>query len=172
VHRITHEAGDFVPGNRIVVFPEDDRRAGVFICYEAVFPHEVRQFVKQGADHLVNISNDGYFGHSAAREQHLEIARMRAAENRRWLIRSTNDGITVTIDPAGRITQRLPMYRDAVARMNYGYETDMTFYTEHGDWFAWSCWLGAAVALFCSQLPHYSPRRRAIHGGSPGRRHP
>jgi apolipoprotein N-acyltransferase len=159
VNRITQEAGDFVPGNRIVVFPMSDHRAGVFICYESVFPHEVRQFVKEGADLLVNISNDGYFGHSAAREQHLEIARMRAAENRRWLIRATNDGITVTIDPAGRITQRLPMYQESVAQINYRYETGTTFYTEHGDWFAWGCWLGAAAALFCSQIPHYTPRK-------------
>ncbi len=58
-----------------------EHRLGVFICYESVFPDEVRQFVKGGANLLVNISNDGYFGHSAAREQHLEIARMRAVEN-------------------------------------------------------------------------------------------
>ena len=177
VNRITQEAGDFVSGDRIMVFPVYDHRVGVFICYESVFPHEVRQFVKQGAELLVNISNDGYFGRSAAREQHLEIARMRAAENRRWLIRSTNDGITVTIDPAGRISQRLPLYQEAVARMSYGYETGTTFYTEHGDWFAWGCWLGVAVALFCSQIPHYTPRKNlgrkpAIRAESPKRPRP
>ena len=66
-------------------FRSDDHSMGVFICYESAFPPEVRQFAKLGANLLVNISNDGYFGHSAAREQHLEIARMRAVENRRWL---------------------------------------------------------------------------------------
>ena len=76
---------------------------GAFICYESAFPHVVRQFAKRGADLLVNLSNDGYFGHSAAREQHLEIVRMRAAENRRWMLRATNDGITAAIDPAGRV---------------------------------------------------------------------
>ncbi len=160
VNRITQEAGDFVPGNRIVVFAMDEHSVGAFICYESVFPQEVRQFAKQRADLLVNLSNDGYFGHSAAREQHLEIARMRAAENKRWLIRSTNDGITVTIDPAGHVTQRLPMYQETVARMNYGFETGATFYTEHGDWFAWGCLLASAVPLFISQLPHYTPRKR------------
>ena len=85
VNRISQEAGDFVPGNRIVVFPFGDHKLGTFICYESAFPHEVREFVKGGANLLVNISNDGYFGHSGAREQHLEIVRMRAAENRRWL---------------------------------------------------------------------------------------
>ena len=160
VNRITQEAGDFAPGNRIVVFPLDDRRMGSFICYESVFPEEVREFVRQGANLLVNLSNDGYFGHSAAREQHLEIARMRAVENRRWLLRSTNDGITAVIDPGGRVNLRLPMYREVVANMNFAYVEGMTFYTEHGDWFAWGCLLAAVVALFFSQMPHYTPRVR------------
>ena len=160
VNRITQEAGDFAPGNRIVVFPVNDHRLGVFICYESVFPAEVRQFVKGGANLLVNISNDGYFGQSAAREQHLEIARMRAVENRRWLIRSTNDGITAVIDPAGRVTKRLPMYQEAVAKIGYEYTAGTTVYTERGDWFAWGCCLAAAVALFSSQRPHYTPRKR------------
>ncbi len=86
---------------------------------------------------------------------------MRAAENRRWLLRATNDGITATIDPAGRITQRLPMYQESMARMNTATNRAPTFYTEHGDWFAWGCWLGAAVALFCSQFPHYTRPSKA-----------
>jgi apolipoprotein N-acyltransferase len=161
VNRITQEAGDFASGNRIVVFPMDDHRIGAFICYESVFPEEVREFVREGANLLVNLSNDGYFGHSAAREQHLEIARMRAVENRRWLLRSTNDGITAAIDPGGRVNLRLPMYREFVAPMNFAYASDMTFYTQHGDWFAWGCLLAAAAALFFSQTPHYTPHQRA-----------
>ena len=82
-----------------------------------------------GAQVLVNISNDGYFGHSAAREQHLEIARMRAVENRRWLLRATNDGITADIDPAGRIVERLPMYQETEARAGFDYTSGITFYT-------------------------------------------
>jgi apolipoprotein N-acyltransferase len=158
VNRITQEAGDFAPGQRMVVFPLVDRKLGTFICYESVFPSQVREFVKGGANLLVNLSNDGYFGQSAAREQHLEIARMRAVENRRWLLRSTNDGITAAIDPAGRVVQRLPMYRETTARMGFDYVEGTTFYTEHGDWFAWGCLLAACVALFCSQQPHYTAR--------------
>jgi apolipoprotein N-acyltransferase len=161
VNRITQEISDFVPGKRIVVFPVDDHRLGTFICYESAFPHEVRQFVKDGAQVLVNISNDGYFGHTAAREQHLEIARMRAAENRRWLLRATNDGITAVVDPAGRVVLRLPLYEETEARVSYEYSDSVTVYTEYGDWFAWLCLVGAAFALFWSQLPHYRlPVRR------------
>jgi apolipoprotein N-acyltransferase len=159
VQRITKEAGDFAPGTRIVVFPSDGHNMGVFICYESAFPAEVRQFAKGGANLLVNISNDGYFGKSAAREQHLLLARMRAVENRRWLLRATNDGITAAIDPAGRVAERWPMYQEAIARMSFAYTSGTTSYTEYGDWFAWGCLLAAAQALFCSQLPHYTPRR-------------
>ena len=160
VNRITQEAGDFVPGNRIVVFPVDSHGLGAFICYESVFPEEVREFVKSGANVLANISNDGYFGRSAAREQHLEIVRMRALENRRWILRATNDGISVAIDPAGRVTERFPMYQEVAETMGYSYVSGTTFYTEHGDWFAWLCLFAAAVFLVMSQWPHYIKESR------------
>ena len=75
----------------------------MFICYEAAFPDLVRQFAAAGANVLVNLSNDGYFGHSEARAQHLLIARMRAVENRRYLIRSTNDGLSAIVDPQEKL---------------------------------------------------------------------
>ncbi len=152
VNRITRETSDFVPGNRVVVFPEvsPDRthRLGVFICYEAAFPDLVRQFVRDGAEMLFNISNDGYFAHSAAREQHLSLARMRAVENRRWVLFATNDGLTAMIDAAGHVTARLPPYRQVAADMQYQYQAGTTFYTRHGDWFAWGCLLAGAAGLF------------------------
>lgn len=159
VNRITKEAGDFAPGDRVVVFPVDDHRIGAFICYESAFPDLVRQFARGGAEALVNLSNDGYFGHSAAREQHLSLVRMRAAENRRWILRGTNDGITATIDPAGRVVYRAPPYRELASAVTYRYIAGVTPYTRYGDWFAWAC-LAAGV------LPCVS------RGGSRERRHP
>ena len=111
--------------------------------------------MQQGADLLVNASNDGYFGHSFAREQHLKIARMRAVENRRWLIRATNDGITAAIDPAGRITERLEAYTATSARTHYSYESSLSPYTRWGDWFAWSCLALGLVLVVVSQIPSY-----------------
>jgi apolipoprotein N-acyltransferase len=172
VNRITQEAGDFAPGSRIVIFPMDSHRLGVFICYESVFPDEVRQFVKGGANLLINISNDGYFGHSAAREQHLEIARMRAVENDRWLIRSTNDGITAVIAPDGGVDERLPMYRETTAAVHFAFRDGTTFYTEHGDWFAWGCLIAALIALVLSQLPHYEAVNKISRAGSQARPRP
>jgi apolipoprotein N-acyltransferase len=150
VNRITKEAGDFAPGTRIVEFPVNGHKLGAFICYESAFPDFVREFVRGGAEVLVNISNDGYFGHSAAREQHLELVRMRAAENRRWILRATNDGITAVVDPAGRIAFRAAPYQQSSSDVTYRYESRTTPYSRHGDWFAWSCL--AAGILLCFRL--------------------
>lgn len=149
IGKISSEAGSFAPGRNILTFPVAGGRAGVFICYESVFPHFVREFALRGAGVLLNLSNDGYFGRSAAREQHLLIARMRAAENRRWLIRATNDGITATIDPAGRVDRKLEPYARVAARMEFGWRTDETAYTKYGDWFVWGCLaVGLASCVF------------------------
>ncbi len=147
VKKISTEAGDYVPGNGIVVMPVDGHRFSTFICYESVFPNFVRQFVANGAELLINISNDSWYGTSAARRQHLNIVRMRAAENRRWLLRSTNDGITGTIDPAGRLLGTLPNYVASASRTGYSYVNETTFYTRHGDWFPMACAALGAVLV-------------------------
>jgi apolipoprotein N-acyltransferase len=150
VNRVTRETGDFVPGESIKVLPAGSHKLGVFICYEAAFPDLVRQFAAAGANVLVNLSNDSYFGHSPARAQHLLIARMRAVENRRFLIRATNDGLSAVVDPAGKIVQSIPPFRQLAAVVHYGDVADVTFYARFGDWFAWSC---LAVALGLCLLP-------------------
>ena len=121
-------------------------KIGAFICYESVFPNFVRKFAAGGAEVLFNISNDGWFGKSAAREQHLEIVRMRAAENRRWILRSTNDGITATIDSAGRVRGTVPSYVQATSYTGFNYTSEQTLYTRWGDWFPAVC---ATLALAC-----------------------
>jgi apolipoprotein N-acyltransferase len=156
VKRITTEAGDFTPGTRVVVSPIDSHKLGTFICYESVLPNFVRRFVADGAEVLFNISNDGYFGKSAARLQHLEIVRMRAAENQRWILRSTNDGITGTIDPAGRLRGTLPLFVEAASRTGFSYIQARTFYTRYGDWFPILCAVVAAALLIAPRLARAS----------------
>jgi apolipoprotein N-acyltransferase len=150
--KISSEVGDYVPGSKVVVLPVGEHKIGTFICYESVFPNFVRQFAIDGAELLVNVSNDSWFGRSAARQQHLKIVRMRAAENRRWLLRSTNDGITGTIDPAGRLLGTLPNYVQAASRTGYSYVKETTFYTRYGDWFPIVCAIIGAGALISSTL--------------------
>ena len=144
--KISTEAGDFAAGKRVVVTPVGDHKIGAFICYESVFPNFVRRFADRGAEVLFNISNDGWFGKSAARQQHLRIVRMRAAENRRWILRSTNDGITATIDSSGRLRGTLPLYTEASSYTGFTYITERTIYTRFGDWFPALC---ATIALLC-----------------------
>lgn len=153
VNRITNEVGDFVPGSRIVTFAARDRSIGAFICYESALPGFVRRFTLAGAQVLVNLSNDGYFGDSAAHRQHLAIVRMRAAENRRWILRATNDGITATIDPRGRIRDSLLPFARTAALLPYDYETGITPYVRYGDWFAWGCLLVGLAASLASAIP-------------------
>jgi apolipoprotein N-acyltransferase len=149
IKKISSEAGDFEPGTKVETFVSGEHSIGPFICYEAAFPHLVREVAAAGADVFVNISNDGYFGRSAARDQHLLLARMRAVENHRWLLRSTNDGITASIDPAGRVWDRFPDGKRAVGRLRFGWEKEQTPYTRGGDWFAWGCLVaGLAAAGF------------------------
>jgi apolipoprotein N-acyltransferase len=97
----------------------------------------VRRFVSNGAELLVNISNDGWFGRSAAPEQHLDMARVRAIENRRWMIRCTNNGHTVSVDPYGREVASLPTDIRAKLEAPYAYRDDMTLYARWGDWLPW-----------------------------------
>jgi apolipoprotein N-acyltransferase len=152
IHRVvtsvSSEVGGFYKGNKYVVgqLPRGNT-FGVFICYEAIFPGEVRRFAAGGAQLLINISNDGWFGRSAAAEQHLRIARVRAVENRRWLLRSTNNGFTVSVDPYGRIFQPLPPDVRAAADLPYDFRTDQTIYTRFGDWFAWLCVLVSVILV-------------------------
>jgi len=114
-------------------------RYGVFICYESVFGDEIRQFAQLGAEVLVNVSDDGWYGDTSAPWQHLNMARMRAIENRRWILRDTNSGVTAVIDPYGRVRQSIARHQAGALNARYGFRDDVTFYTAHGDLFAWAC---------------------------------
>jgi apolipoprotein N-acyltransferase len=114
-------------------------RLGAFICYESVFPDEIRQFARNGAGVFVNVSNDGWYGDSAAPPQHLNMARMRSIENDRWLLRATNTGITAVVDPYGRIVAQAPRNQRTSLQATYALVETTTFYTRHGDWFPFIC---------------------------------
>jgi apolipoprotein N-acyltransferase len=131
--------GDMEPGTQHTLFALNGHRVGVFICYESIFGDEVREFAKDGAQVFVNISDDGWYGDSGAPWQHLDMARMRAIENRRWLLRDTNTGVTTSIDPHGRGVFTTPRHVRAAFTFPFDYRGDTTFYTRHGDWFAWLC---------------------------------
>ena len=157
-NKISTEIGDFAAGHRVVVSAAGTHKLGTFICYESVFPGFVRKFAAGGAEVLFNISNDGWFGKSAARAQHLSMVRMRAAENRRWILRSTNDGITATIDSAGRLRGALPPSIEATSYTGFSYVQARTVYTRFGDWFPLLCATLALLGLVAAQVFAYLPR--------------
>ena len=144
VHKVTADVGNFVPGTSYSVAKFESGNIGVFICYEAIIPQLVRQLAANGAGVLVNISNDAWFGDSAAPYQHLEAARLRSIENHRYLLRATDNGVTTFIDPYGRVQEKLPRNQRLALPAHFDYETEQTFYTAHGDVFAW---LGGAVGI-------------------------
>ncbi|MDE3061503.1 MAG: apolipoprotein N-acyltransferase [Acidobacteriota bacterium] len=137
--KLTGRVSEFTRGSERKVFRLNGHRYGVFICYEAVFADEVRQFSALGAEVLVNISDDGWYGDTSAPWQHLNMARMRAVENRRWLLRDTNNGVTAVIDPYGRVVQSIPRHVVDALPARYGFRDEITFYSAHGDVFAWVC---------------------------------
>jgi len=148
VSSVSDEVGGFRKGKSYSIGPMPGGFSfGLFICYEAIYPGEIRHFAANGAQLLVNISNDGWFGRSAAAEQHLHMARVRAVENRRWLIRTTNNGFTVSVDPYGRVYRVLPPDIRAAADLPYDFRTDMTLYTRFGDWFAWMCVMVSVILV-------------------------
>ena len=109
--KLTAGAGDIDRGSIRTVFPFRGHTYGTFVCYESIFGDEVRQFVKNGAEVLVNISDDGWYGDTSAGWQHLNMVRMRAIENHRWILRSTNTGVTAAINPYGRVTAAAPRHQ-------------------------------------------------------------
>jgi apolipoprotein N-acyltransferase len=145
---LTKEVGDFSRGTSRTPLDAGGTKLGVFICYESIFPDDIRQFANNGAQVLVNISNDGWYGDSGAYAQHLKQSRMRAVENNRWLLLDTNTGRTAGIDPNGRIVTSAPRKTRTVLRAPYALISATTFYTRHGDWFAYLCAIISIAALF------------------------
>jgi apolipoprotein N-acyltransferase len=150
---LTKEVGDFSRGKLHAPLQAGDEKLGVFICYESIFPDEVRQLAKNGAQVFVNISNDGWYGDSGAYAQHLKQARMRAIENARWLPRTTNTGVTAAIDPAGRVEQTVPRKVRTVLQASYALNDRTTFYTRHGDWLAYLCAIISIGAVIIALTP-------------------
>jgi apolipoprotein N-acyltransferase len=125
-----------------------DERIAVTICYEDVFGAE-QLGVLPDATLLVNVSNDAWFGDSIAPHQHLQIAQVRAAEAGRWLLRSTNTGVTAVIDPRGRVAQTVPQFEAAVLKHTVRGYTGVTPYAKWGNWLV----VAAAIGAVLTQLP-------------------
>ncbi len=134
-------------------------RTGAFICYEAAYPNLVRQFVRNGATLLVNVSDDAWFGDTSGPEQHLAHAVMRAIENDRDIVRATNTGITALVTSDGRVIDQLPRFVEGSKVWSAQTRNSKTFYTRHGDLFAIGCALlsGIGILVRCTAFRRNLP---------------
>ena len=138
---------DYSPGDKMTVmsFPGLPHFS-VLICYEAIFPELARLALSNGATLLVNITNDGWFGDSAAPYQHLAMAGMRSIENRVWLVRAANTGVSAAFDPAGRMVASIPLQEEGMLTVAVPESPRVgCFYSRFGDLFAWSCVLACIL---------------------------
>jgi apolipoprotein N-acyltransferase len=133
IEKMTHAIGELSAGNTFVLHRFEGKKFGSPICYEIIFPNLVRKFVKKGANFLVTITNDGWYGTSSAPFQHFAIASVRAVENRRFLLRSATTGISGIIDPYGRVLSRTGMMTRAYLTETVAPMDILTPYTRFGD---------------------------------------
>jgi apolipoprotein N-acyltransferase len=139
--------GDFLSGSEPVVARVDGLTVGTCICYEMAFPELVRRFPLQGADVLANLTNDAWFGTSSGPYQHFQMAVLRAVENRRYLVRAANTGITAIVDPRGRVLARTALQETRVLTGTIRAIRGKTVYVRVGDVFAILCVILSASAL-------------------------
>ncbi|OGQ01671.1 MAG: apolipoprotein N-acyltransferase, partial [Deltaproteobacteria bacterium RBG_19FT_COMBO_46_12] len=147
--------GDFKSGKEIYNFSIPQGHFGVLICFEIIFPDLCRRFVKKGANFLVTMTNDAWFGKTSAPYQHFSIATFRAVENRVFIARAANTGITGFIDPRGKILKQGEIFTEEAIDGTIRLSHQKTFYTLYGDTFVWACSAFSILLLFyaLSQKP-------------------
>jgi len=139
--------GSFAEGDLGPVFDTTIGGFGVIICYESVFENLSRDYRRRGADFLVNITNDAWFGRTAATYQHAAHLVMRAIENRVGIARSANTGISEFVDPLGRASERTRVYVEAAVVATLVTSDVQTLYVRLGDWVGVLSVVGTGVLL-------------------------
>ncbi len=143
--------GNFEYGRNYNLVPFGDTKAGIVICFESAFPNLTRIFADEGADVLIEITNDGYLGNTPVLRQHLANAVFRAVETNRPLVRVTNVGISAFIDENGNISDATENFTEDTRTWQIKKSDGAkTFYVKYGDWFAWLCSLVSLALLFGS----------------------
>lgn len=159
VDRLVTAIGEVLPGNEYTVMPFQDTPFSTVICFEIIFPNLVRKFVDSGAQFLVTITNDAWYGRTAAPYQHFAMATFRAVENRAAIARAANTGISGFIDPAGRILAHSDLFVEDALVSDIPVRTTFTFYTRYGDVFAVGCLL---LAMFWTAKAWYNRRKPVV----------
>ena len=136
---VVESVGNFSSGKEARPLKSGQASLGVLICFESIFPKLARKEVENGANLLVNITNDAWFGRSSASIQHLAMVVFRAVENRRSVARSANSGISCFIDSTGRISQPTPLFTPCFINSSVALFDTITFFNSFGHFFPLFC---------------------------------
>jgi len=147
VNKVVNGFGDLIPGKAQTLFNVKGAQLGILICYESIFPDLTRREVSEGANVLVNITNDAWYGESSAPYQVLAMAAMRSVETKVPMVRVANTGISALIEPSGRITNRTPLFKRGTTIVDVSWRPMRTLYTIVGDLFAEICFALTAIGL-------------------------
>jgi len=150
INKLVAGVGDFTSGKGFSPVFMDHHKLGVLICYEGIFPEISRSYKNAGADLLVNITNDAWFGRTSAPYQHLSMTTFRAVENRTYIVRAANTGISAVIDPTGKIMKQTKIFEETSLRETVKYMNDKTFYMLYGDIFVYICMVLICGFIFIS----------------------
>ena len=153
---LLQQVGVYTPGTRLAPLSSSGLELGMLICYEGIFPWLAQQRVRDGANVLVDISNDGWFGRSPAGLQHLRLTAVRAVEQNRWILRGTNTGISAVIDARGRIVLRGGQFEETAHWGRARVLSETTLYHRIAHWLP----VGATLLLLC--LLFFGPVRRNV----------
>jgi len=162
-------------GTRRTLFHLDDFTFGASVCYEDTVPSLMRKFRKDGADFMLNVTNDGWFRNSAELDQHLAIMVFRAVENRMCMARAANTGISAFVSPDGfiydvlsdRNGKRREIAGTLINRIRY-VKGPETIYTRYGDWFSALCVAASAVLILIAAITGYAGGNKAVNKGGVG----
>ncbi len=148
LEKLTAAGGDFSPGEGHRPLNTQAGKIGALICYEGIFPYITNETVRNGAQVLVNITNDAWYERTSAPFQHFAFYVFRAIETDRFLLRCANTGISAIIDPKGRIQAQTPIFVETVLRGSFSLKDTKTFYVRYGDYFIVIIFI--ALAIMCS----------------------
>ncbi len=160
IGKLVAGVGDFRAGNGFHPLTMNGHRLGVLICYEGIFPESTRCYKKRGADLLVNITNDAWFGRTSAPHQHLSMTVFRAIESRLYLVRAANTGISAIIDPTGKIISQTEIFKRTALKGEVKLIDEKTFYAAYGDIFVSLCGISLMVTFYIAIR-----KRRKSHAG-------
>lgn len=127
-----------------VFYAQSGIGAAPVICYESIWGSYVAEYIEKGAQFIAIVTNDGWWGNTSGKDQHLAYAKLRAIENRRWIARSANTGISAFINQRGDVVQRTEWWHPTALRQEINLNEELTFYTKHGDYLAY---LGTAASI-------------------------